>query len=90
MNMLPAEIQEHYYSLTESDNNFSAKAIIHAFFNEYNPVEAEKELWLLFSGAITSKLLPNSEHPEERECMLRFYEWMKAVLGASYFLRNDK
>ena len=75
MNTLPAEIQEHYYTLQTAPNKESARAIIEEFFTEFTVDEAERELWLLFTGALTSNHFPNTHLPEERYCMLHFFEY---------------
>ena len=82
MNTLPAEIQEHFYTLKTMPDKQAAKAIVEEFFKEYSPDEAERELWLLFTGALTSNHFPNTHLPEERYCMLHFFEFMKALIHA--------
>jgi hypothetical protein len=44
MSTLPAEIQEHYYSLEKATTDEGAKAIIQEFFKEYTPEQVEREL----------------------------------------------
>ncbi|MCP9752420.1 hypothetical protein [Ferruginibacter sp. HRS2-29] len=88
MNTLPAEIQEHFYTLKATPNKDDAKAIVEEFFKEYSPDEAERELWLLFTGALTSHHFPNIHLPEERYCMLHFFEFMKALIHAVAVMKN--
>jgi len=94
MTTLPAHIAEHYYSLHQPasgrqapDHSTHAAAVIDGFVNEYTAEEASRELWLLFSGALTSEHLPYSDMAQERKCMLHFYEYTKALLEATYALR---
>jgi hypothetical protein len=89
MTTLPADITEHYYSLHEHSSAANAAAIIDGFINEYTAEEAGRELWLLFSGAITSEHLPFSDIAQERKCILHFYEYMKALLAATYALKGE-
>lgn len=92
MTTLPAHIAEHYYSLhhPNPDTVADAAAVIDGFINEYTAEEAGRELWLLFSGALTSEHLPYSDIAQERKCMLHFYEYTKALLEATYVLRTIK
>jgi hypothetical protein len=87
MTTLPAHIAEHYYSLHNTASAADATAVIDGFVNEYTAEEAGRELWLLFSGALTSEHLPYSDIAQERKCMLHFYEYTKALLEATYALR---
>ncbi len=89
MNTLPVEIQEHYYSLHEPGAAANAAAVIDGFVNEFAEEQADRELWLLFSGALTSSHLPFVKLAEERECMLHFYEYVKAVMHATYVLNHE-
>lgn len=88
MNTLPAATQEHYYELVEAPSTKNAQLIMQAFFKAYSSEEAQKELWLLFSAAITSGTLPNNHLPEERKCMLHFYEFTKAMITAANIISN--
>jgi hypothetical protein len=88
MNTLPAEIQEYYYSLNEKPSTENAQLLMTEFFKEFPPEKAEQELWLLLSGALTSTHLPYASLPEERGCMLHFYEWMKVVVKAGSVLKG--
>ena len=86
MTTLPSHITEHYYSLHQPGTEASAHAVIEGFTNEFTAEEAGRELWLLFSGAITSHHLPYADEPVERQCMLHFYEYAKAMMEAVYSL----
>ncbi|MCP9750221.1 hypothetical protein [Ferruginibacter sp. HRS2-29] len=88
MTTLPAEIQEIYYNLEKSASPEDVQEIVRTFFEEYTNEEAERELWLLFSGALTSSHLPYNNLPEERKCMLHFYEYTKALLSAVSVLKD--
>jgi len=88
MNTLPAEIQEYFYDMKSAPSKEAAAAIVQEFFKEYTVDAAERELWLLFTGALTSDHFPNTHLPEERYCMLHFFEFMKALLHAASVM-ND-
>ncbi len=91
MSTLSPTIQDHLLNLQGTAGNEHAQAIIAGYFNTYTVADAGQELWLLLTIALTATNAPNSQHPQEREQLLLFYEYTKALIAATeklYVLAN--